>query len=233
MDAAGGAAGAGGRGVTGLRVLVVDDQELFREAIAVMLVRDPRIAEVATAVDAHEGIAHVHARAVDVVLMDIRMPGMDGITATREILRLKPATRILILTTFDLDAYVLDAIRAGASGFLTKDASPQELGDAIAAVAAGDAAMSARATTALLGFVREGGPTADPDAALKPLSRREREVAHALATGSSNDEIARTLFLSENTVKTHVKAILAKLGLADRVHVVIWAYENGVRQPGR
>lgn len=220
----------------GLRVLVVDDQELFREAIAVMLGRDPRITEVATAADAHAGIAHAHAHAVDVVLMDIRMPGMDGITATRELLRLKPATRILILTTFDLDAYVLDAIRAGASGFLTKDASPQELGDAVAAVAAGDAAMSARATTALLGFVREGGPAVDPDTAdtaLDPLSGREREVALALATGASNDEIARALFLSENTVKTHVKAILAKLGLADRVHVVIWAYENGVRQPGR
>ncbi|GAB6859466.1 response regulator [Microbacterium xylanilyticum] len=219
--------------MSGLRVLVVDDQELFREAVAMMLGRDPRIVEVVTAADAHEAIAHVHAHVVDVVLMDIRMPGMDGISATREILRLKPSSRILILTTFDLDAYVLDAIRAGASGFLTKDASPQELGDAIAAVADGDAAMSARATTALLGFVRDGAPSSDPEAALAPLSGREREVALALAAGSSNEEIARMLFLSENTVKTHVKAILAKLGLTDRVHVVIWAYENGVRWPGR
>ena len=219
--------------MTDLRVLVVDDQELFREAVAVMLARDPRIGEVTTAADAHAGIAHVRAHAVDVVLMDIRMPGMDGIAATREILRLKPGARILMLTTFDLDAYVVEAIRGGASGFLTKDASPQELGDAIAAVAAGDAAMSAGATRAVLGFVREAAPATDPETALSPLSGREREVALALAAGASNDEIARALFLSENTVKTHVKAILAKLGLADRVHVVIWAYENGVLQPGR
>ncbi len=218
--------------MTGLRVLVVDDQELFREAVAVMLARDPRIADVATASDAHAGIEQIRAHVVDVVLMDIRMPGMDGIAATGEILRLKPETRILMLTTFDLDAYVVEAIRAGASGFLTKDASPQELGDAIVAVAAGDAAMSAGATRTLLGLVREGAPPADPEAALAPLSGREREVALALAAGASNDEIARALFLSENTVKTHVKSILAKLSLADRVHVVIWAYENGVLRPG-
>jgi len=216
-----------------IRVLLVDDQELFREAVAIMLARDPRIAEVATASDAHEGIEQVRAHAVDVVLMDIRMPGMDGIVATREILRLKPGIRILMLTTFDLDQYVAEAIREGASGFLTKDATPQELADAVVAAAAGDAAMSPRATAALLGFVREGGPAVDPEAALAPLSGREREVAQALATGASNDDIARALFLSENTVKTHVKAILAKLGLADRVQVVIWAYENGVRRPGR
>ena len=216
-----------------IRVLLVDDQELFREAVAIMLGRDPRIAEVATAADAHGGIAHVRGHAVDVVLMDIRMPGMDGIAATREILRLKPGIRILMLTTFDLDQYVVEAIREGASGFLTKDATPQDLAGAVVAAAAGDAAMSPRATAALLGFVREAGPAADPDTALAPLSGREREVAQALATGASNDDIARALFLSENTVKTHVKAILAKLGLADRLHVVIWAYENGVRRPGR
>ncbi|MGN7862041.1 response regulator [Microbacterium sp. 22303] len=216
-----------------IRVLLVDDQELFREAVAIMLARDPRIAEVATAADAQGGIEHVRGHAVDVVLMDIRMPGMDGIAATREILRLKSGIRILMLTTFDLDQYVVEAIREGASGFLTKDAAPQELADAVVAAAAGDAAMSPRATAALLGFVREGGPTVDPETALAPLSGREREVARALATGASNDDIARTLFLSANTVKTHVKAVLAKLGLADRVHVVIWAYENGIRRPGR
>ena len=216
-----------------IRVLLVDDQELFREAVAIMLDRDPRIAEVAVAADARAGIEHIRSHAVDVVLMDIRMPGMDGIAATREILRLKPGIRILMLTTFDLDQYVVEAIREGASGFLTKDAAPQELADAIAAAAAGDAAMSPRATAALLGYVREGGPAVDPDAALAPLSDREREVARALATGASNDDIARALFLSANTVKTHVKAVLAKLGLADRLHVVIWAYENGIRRPGR
>ncbi|MBD3941139.1 response regulator transcription factor [Microbacterium sp. NEAU-LLC] len=216
-----------------LHVLLVDDQELFREAVAVTLAYDPRIADVATAASAREGIEHVRAHAVDVVLMDIRLPGMDGIEATREILRLRPSTRVLMLTTFDLDAYVVQAIRAGASGFLTKDASPAALGDAVVAVASGDAAMSPGATSALLGFVREGAAPADPAAALSGLSAREQEVARALAAGASNGAIAHELFLSENTVKSHVKAILAKLGLPDRVHVVIWAYENGVLRPGR
>ena len=214
-----------------LRVLLVDDQALFREAVAVMLSYDRRIGEVATAASAREAIAHVRAHAVDVVLMDIRMPGVDGIEATREVLRLRPSTRVLMLTTFDLDAYVVGAIRAGASGFLTKDATPERLGDAVAAVAAGDAAMSPAATSALLGFVREGVAAPDPAAALSQLSTREQEVARALASGASNEAIARALFLSENTVKTHVKSVLAKLGLPDRVHVVIWAYENGVLRP--
>lgn len=216
-----------------LRVLIVDDQELFRTAIALMLSRDPRLSDVATASSGEAAIEHVRAHTVDVVLMDIRMPGMDGIAATREVLRLRPATRVLILTTFDLDEYVYAAIREGASGFLTKDASPTELADAAVAVAAGESAMSPRATEALIGFVRDGAPAADPTAALAALSPREQEVARALATGASNDDIARKLFLSANTVKTHVKAVLAKLGVPDRVHVVIWAYENGLLRPGR
>lgn len=216
-----------------LRILIVDDQELFRTAIALMLSRDPRLSDVATASSGEAAIEHVRAHAVDVVLMDIRMPGMDGIDATRELLRLRPATRVLILTTFDLDEYVYAAIREGASGFLTKDASPTELADAAVAVAAGESAMSPRATEALIGFVRDGAPAADPTAALAALSPREQEVARALATGASNDDIARRLFLSANTVKTHVKAVLAKLGVPDRVHVVIWAYENGLLRPGR
>jgi DNA-binding NarL/FixJ family response regulator len=216
-----------------LRVLIVDDQELFRTAIALMLSRDPRLSDVATASSGEAAIEHVRAHAVDVVLMDIRMPGMDGIAATREVLRLRPATRVLILTTFDLDEYVFAAIREGASGFLTKDASPTELADAAVAVAAGESVMSSRATEALIGFVRDGAPATDPASALAALSPREQEVACALATGASNDDIARTLFLSANTVKTHVKAVLAKLGVPDRVHVVIWAYENGLLRPGR
>ena len=216
-----------------LRILIVDDQELFRTAIALMLSRDPRLSDVATASSGEAAIEHVRAHAVDVVLMDIRMPGMDGIAATREVLRLRPATRVLILTTFDLDEYVYAAIREGASGFLTKDASPTELADAAVAVAAGESVMSSRATEALIGFVRDGAPGADPASALAALSPREQEVARALATGASNDDIARTLFLSANTVKTHVKAVLAKLGVPDRVHVVIWAYENGLLRPGR
>lgn len=216
-----------------LRILIVDDQELFRTAIALMLSRDPRLSDVATASSGEAAIEHVRAHTVDVVLMDIRMPGMDGIAATREVRRLRPATRVLILTTFDLDEYVYAAIREGASGFLTKDASPAELADAAVAVAAGESVMSSRATEALIGFVRDGAPGADPASALAALSPREQEVARALATGASNDDIARTLFLSANTVKTHVKAVLAKLGVPDRVHVVIWAYENGLLRPGR
>ncbi|WP_309104818.1 response regulator transcription factor [Microbacterium sp.] len=214
-----------------IRVLIVDDQELFREAVAVMLARDPRIADVRAVASGEEAIEHVRAHAVDVVLMDIRMPGLDGIAATREILRIRDGIRVLVLTTFDLDEYVYAAIREGASGFLTKDASPAELADAAAAVAAGEQVLSPRATAALIGFVRDGGPPADPGEALAALSAREQEVARLLATGASNEQIAAALFLSPNTVKTHVKAVLAKLAVPDRVHVVIWAYENGVLRP--
>ncbi|WP_407359117.1 response regulator transcription factor [Microbacterium sp. LTA6] len=214
-----------------IRVLLVDDQELFRDAVAVMLARDERIAEVATVGSGEEAIEHVRAHTVDVVLMDIRMPGIDGIAATREVLRVRPGLRVLVLTTFDLDEYVYAAIREGASGFLTKDASAAELADAAVAVAAGEQVLSPRATAAVIGFVRGGSPKVDPDVALAGLSAREQDVALALATGASNEEIARTLFLSVNTVKTHVKAVLARLGVPDRVHVVIWAYENGVLRP--
>ncbi|MBM7502869.1 response regulator [Agromyces aurantiacus] len=212
-------------------VLVADDQELLRDALATILDADPRIELSGTAADGAEAVAHVRAHHVDVVLMDVRMPGMDGIAATAEVLRLRPATRVLVLTTFDLDEYVFAAIREGASGFLTKDARPAELVDAIRRVAAGDAVLAPRATATLLRHVRrQAAPSAgDP---LAPLSPREREVAMLLARGASNDEIGRALFLTGNTVKTHVRAILAKLGLADRIQVVIWAYEQGVVQPG-
>ncbi len=159
-----------------LRILIVDDQELFRAAIALMLSRDPRLSDVATASSGEAAIEHVRAHAVDVVLMDIRMPGMDGIAATREVRCLRPATRVLILTTFDLDEYVYAAIREGASGFLTKDASPAELADAAVAVAAGESVMSSRATEALIGFVRDGAPGAD---------RRRRSPPSALASRRS------------------------------------------------
>lgn len=215
-----------------IRVLIVDDQELFRDAIALTLGRDARIAAVTAAPGGAEAIEHVRAHAVDVVLMDIRMPGIDGIAATREVLRMRPSARVLVLTTFDLDEYVYEAIRAGASGFLTKDVTPAALADAVAAVAAGDAVLSEGATQAVLGFVREGRAQPDATEALAPLSAREQEVARLLATGASNEQIARRLFLSANTVKSHVKAVLAKLGLPDRVHVVIWAYETGVLRPG-
>ncbi|MEV7632558.1 response regulator transcription factor [Microbacterium sp. NPDC089318] len=214
-----------------VRVLIVDDQELFRDAIALTLARDERIGTVVAVAGGAEAVEHVRARAVDVVLMDIRMPGMDGIHATREVLRHRPGVRVVVLTTFELDEYVYQAIRAGASGFLTKDIAPSALADAVISVVEGGSAMSPSATRSLLEFVRRGAPSS-PAAALAPLSAREQEVARALATGASNDQIARRLFLSENTVKTHVKSVLAKLGLPDRVHVVIWAYENGVLRAG-
>ncbi|MDQ0614908.1 DNA-binding NarL/FixJ family response regulator [Microbacterium sp. W4I4] len=216
-----------------IRVLIVDDQELFRDAIAVLLRRDERIEEVVSVASGAAAIEHLRAHAADVVLMDIRMPGMDGIAATREVLRVRPGVRVLILTTFDLDEYVYAAIREGASGFLTKDTSAVALTDAAVAVAAGDAVMSQGATRSVLGFVRDAVPPAPSADALAVLSEREQEVTRMLATGASNEQIARSLFLSANTVKTHVKAVLAKLGLPDRVHVVIWAYENGVLRPGR
>lgn len=216
-----------------IRVLIVDDQELFREAIAVLLRRDERIEEVVSVASGAAAVEHVRGHTVDVVLMDIRMPGMDGIAATREVLRVRAGVRVLILTTFDLDEYVFAAIREGASGFLTKDTSAVALADAAIAVAAGDAVMSQAATRAVLGFVRDAVPQAPDGLPLAVLSEREQEVTRMLATGASNEQIARSLFLSANTVKTHVKAVLAKLGLPDRVHVVIWAYENGVLRPGR
>ncbi|MBW1640139.1 response regulator transcription factor [Microbacterium resistens] len=216
-----------------VRVLLADDQDLLREALALMLARDERIEIVGSVRSGDEAIALADERVVDVVLMDVRMPGTDGIAATAEVRRRHPGVRVLVLTTFDLDEYAVGAIRAGASGFLTKDAAPQEVADAVVAVAAGERVVGERALEALVGFVRSAVAPRDPDAsaALTTLTPREQEVVRLLAAGRSNDEIAQRLFLSPNTVKTHVKAVLAKLALPDRIHVVIWAYENGVLRP--
>ena len=153
-----------------IRVLLADDQALFREAVAAMLARDGRLEIVGSVDSGDAAIAFVRAHAVDVILMDIRMPGTDGIAATREVLRLRPQTRVLVLTTFDLDEYVFGAVREGASGFLTKDATPEALADAVVAVAAGEPVMTPRATRALLGFVREGAPAGAAPAALDVLT---------------------------------------------------------------
>lgn len=214
-----------------VRVLLVDDQDLLREALALMLGRDERLEVIGAVRSGDEAIAFVRAHAVDVVVMDVRMPGTDGIAATAEVRRLRPDARVLVLTTFDLDEYVFGAIRAGAGGFLTKDAAPREVADAVVAIADGEAVLGESAMSAMIGFVRDGPSPRDPEAALAVLSPREQQVVRQLATGASNDEIARSLFLSANTVKTHVKAVLAKLDLPDRVHVVIWAYENSVARP--
>lgn len=217
-----------------VRLLLADDQDLLREPLALMLGRDERIEVVGSVRSGDEAIAFVRDHAVDVVLMDVRMPGTDGIGATAEVLRLRPAVRVLVLTTFDLDEYVLGAIRSGASGFLTKDAAPDELANAVAAVAAGEPVLGDRAVEALIDFARRGPAprAASGSATMLTLSPREQEVVRLLATGVSNDEIARRLYLSPNTVKTHVKAVLAKLGLPDQIHVVIWAYEHGVLRAG-
>ncbi|MCP2635517.1 response regulator transcription factor [Microbacterium sp. HD4P20] len=215
-----------------IRVLLADDQELLRDALATVLGAESDIEVVATVADGAAAVAAVRTHRIDVVLMDIRMPGMDGIRATGEVLRASPRTRVLVLTTFDIDEYVFAAVQAGASGFLTKDARPVALADAIRSVAAGDAAVSPRATATLLGHVRRRASAASGRAALEALSPRERDVMRHLARGASNAEIGRGLHLTENTVKTHVKAILAKLGLADRIQVVIWAYEHGIVEPG-
>lgn len=211
-------------------VLLVDDQELLRDALATVLAADPRIEVLGAVGDGSAAVEFVRHYSVDVVLMDVRMPRMDGIQATTEVLRTRAQTKVLVLTTFDLDEYVYAAIRAGASGFLTKDARPAELAEAICRVADGDAAIAPRAAALLLRHVRrQVRPESDP---LAPLTPREREIAVLMARGATNAEIGKQLFLSGNTVKTHIKAVLTKLGLPDRIQVVIWAYERGVFQPG-
>ena len=200
-----------------LRVVIADDQPMMRAGFKAVLEATGNIEVVAEAATEHMP---------DVVLMDIRMPDMDGIEATRRL----PRQRVLILTTFGLDEYILDALRAGASGFLLKDAPTQDVIAAVRAVAAGDAVLSAGVTRQLLDQVARRLPapiTREPDAA-EALTGREQEVLRMLATGLSNAEIAKALTVSEPTVKTHVSHILGKLGLRDRVQAVIYAYETGL-----
>ncbi|MFF2494527.1 response regulator [Agromyces sp. NPDC058064] len=211
-----------------IRVALADDQELMRSALEIMLEDPPDLELVVQASDGVELLELLRAHRADVVVMDVRMPRLDGIEATRRVRAEHPGTRVLVLTTFDLDELVFAAIRAGASGFLTKDASAEELAAAIRAVNAGDATLAPRATASLVDFVAKAPAAPDAEALLAPLTARERDVLAELVVGASNDEIAERLHLTGNTVKTHVKAILAKLGLPDRVHVVIWAYEQGL-----
>lgn len=214
-----------------IRVALVDDQELVRLGFRMVLEAESDIEVVGEAPDGAQGLRVVASESPAVVLMDVRMPGMDGIQATAQIAARYPATRVIVLTTFDLDEYALGALRAGASGFLLKDARPTELLTAIRAVAAGDAALSTRVTRTLLDLFGDripapGGTAADdPTRALTP---REREILLAMAEGLNNAEIAGRFFLTESTVKTHVGRVLSKLALRDRVHAVIFAYENGL-----
>jgi DNA-binding NarL/FixJ family response regulator len=211
-----------------IRIAIADDQELIRSALSAMIEAHDDLEVVLEASDGAELLESVRGRRVDVVLMDIRMPRLDGIAATERLLGEHAGTRVLVLTTYDLDEYVFAAIRAGASGFLTKDASSEELAAAIRSVQAGDAVIAPRATASLIDYVVRVPEAVDHDVLLAPFTRREREVLMLLLTGASNEAIAEQLFMTGNTVKTHVKSILAKLGLPDRVHVVIWGFENGL-----
>jgi DNA-binding NarL/FixJ family response regulator len=217
-----------------IRVLLVDDQELVRDGFSMILDAQPDIEVVATAGTGAEGVARAQEMHPDVVLMDVRMPGMDGIEATR---RLRDGgferLAILMLTTFDLDEYVYEALRAGASGFLLKDVPRAALVEAVRTVAAGDALLAPTITRRLIErFVASPSPTAPPPSDLVDLSERERDVLLCLVRGRSNAEVAADLHVSEATVKTHVAAVLRKLGVRDRVQAVVWAYESGLVRPG-
>ena len=219
-----------------IRVLVVDDQELVRSGFCVILDTAEGITVVGEAANGEAAVSQVAAHAPDVVLMDIRMPGMDGLEATRLLTRGSPdrkTPKVVMLTTFDLDEYVYEALRAGASGFLLKDSPRADLIAAVRAAAAGNALLAPSVTRRLIeAFARRPPETTPSPARLAALTAREREVLVRLARGGSNTEIAATLFVSEATVKTHVGNLLAKLGLRDRVQAVILAYETGIIVPG-
>jgi DNA-binding NarL/FixJ family response regulator len=215
-----------------LGVLLVDDQELMRMGLRMVLDAQEDIAVVGEAGDGAAGVAAAERLRPDVVLMDVRMPVLDGVEATRRITA-AGAARVLVMTTFDLDEYVLAALRGGASGFLLKDAPPAELVAGIRAVAAGDAVVSPRVTRRLLDrFLVPGGAPATDPAVLDALTEREREVLVLVARGRSNAEIAGGLHLSPATVKSHVGRLLTKLDLRDRVQAVVLAYETGLVRPG-
>lgn len=215
-----------------ITVVVVDDQELMRMGLNMVLEAQDDIEVVGEASDGSGAIEAVARLGPAVVLMDVRMPGIDGVSATRAITESGSDTRVLVMTTFDLDEHVLGALRAGASGFLLKDTPPEDLVSAIRSVAAGDAVVSPKVTKRLLSrFVERTEPAVDPSV-LDGLTGREREVMAHLATGLSNAEIASVLHLSEATVKTHIGRILTKLGVRDRVQAVVLAYESGLVRPG-
>jgi DNA-binding NarL/FixJ family response regulator len=218
-----------------IRVLLVDDQSLLRMGFRLILEAEPDIEVIGEAADGATGVSMASALYPDVVLMDVRMPGTDGIAATASITAVNPATKVLILTTFDLDEYVYAGLRAGASGFLLKDAPPAELLAAIRTVAGGEAVLAPTATRRLINqfvpLLPDPGRQPDRDALLSKLTNREQAVFAQLAAGRSNREIAADLHLSEGTVKVHVGRILAKLDLRDRVQAVVLAYESGLITP--
>ena len=214
-------------------VLIADDQALVRVGLRKILESEPETSVVGEAADGEEAVVGADRLAPDVVLMDIRMPLMDGIEATRRIVRARAETRVLILTTFGLDGYVYDALRAGASGFMLKDAPPEEIVAAVRIVASGDALLAPAVTRAVVEeFARQRPAPPPPPRAVEDLTPREREVLDLIVRGLSNPEICARLVITEATAKTHVARILQKLGLRDRVQVVIYAYESGLLSPG-
>jgi DNA-binding NarL/FixJ family response regulator len=216
-----------------IRVVIADDQGMVRSGFTTLLNSEPDIEVIGEAANGQEAIARAAQLRPDVLLMDVRMPVLDGLQATREITAVPGAPRVLILTTFDLDDYVYQALRWGASGFLLKDASAQELADAVRIVAGGDALLSPGVTRRLIAeFARMGAPRGPSRDSLDGLTERECEVLALVARGLSNAEIAGRLVVAEQTVKTHVSRILMKLGLRDRTQAVVLAYETGLIQPG-
>jgi DNA-binding NarL/FixJ family response regulator len=215
-------------------ILIADDQALVRVGLRKILEAEPETSVVGESSDGEDAVAQARRLRPDIVLMDIRMPALDGIEATRRIVSAQPGTRVLILTTFGLDTYVYDALRAGASGFMLKDAPPEEIAAAVRIVASGEALLAPAVTrTVIEEFARQQPavvPTPPP--AVAELTPREQEVFDLLARGMSNPEICEQLVISEATAKTHVARILQKLDLRDRVQAVIYAYETGLVAPG-
>jgi DNA-binding NarL/FixJ family response regulator len=218
--------------MTPVRVLLVDDDELMRAGLRAVLSSDESIVVAGEAGDGRAAVRETHALAPDVVLMDVRMPNLDGISATREIVSASPEAKVLILTTFEQDDYIFGALNAGASGFLLKRTRPEELIAAIHTIAAGDSLLSPSVTrTVIERMAGQPAPDTAAEVRLDELTAREREVLGLIARGLSNSEIAATLVVEESTVKTHVKHILRKLRLRDRVQAVVFAYESGLTRP--
>jgi DNA-binding NarL/FixJ family response regulator len=216
-----------------IQVLIVDDDELMRAGLRGVLSNDETIEVVGEAGDGRDAVYRTRLLKPDIVLMDVRMPDVDGITATRQVLADMPEVRVVILTTFEQDDYIFGALSAGASGFLLKRTRPEELIAAIHTIAAGDSLLSPSVTSRVIErMARQPTPDTSRDARLDELTPREREVLELVARGLSNGEIAATLVIEESTVKTHTKRILLKLGVRDRVQAVIFAYESGLTPPG-
>jgi DNA-binding NarL/FixJ family response regulator len=216
-----------------VRVVLADDQWMVRAGLRSLLESEPDIDVVGEAADGNQALASVRRHRPDVVLMDIRMPNLDGLRAARQLFQEGSPSRVLVLTTFDLDEYVFEALRAGASGFLLKDAPAEDLLAAVRLVAAGDAFLAPAVTRRVIEeFARAPAPASTPNPALAQLTPRERDVLQLLVQGLTNSQIAEQMHLGEATVKTHVGNVLGKLQLRDRVQAVIFAYESGLVSPG-